>query len=250
MIAYSSMTVKEACDEVLSKISHFQSSMNLDYKTVWMFMNRARREVFARTLPFKDEAYIRSIDIANGQALPADFTRPLRVILRDTGTPGSEFAEARKAFPKEYWTVTNAARPHSFNQATAQFPVYTIWGNLNNPNDDRTFIYLSPTVLTGKLEYYAEYADLPSTVQGDPIDTAPLNVPYEFESLVIDVTLLRCYAKVAEQEKLTETFMRVQREYSELLSTYAAKRQTEAINQKALLNPEPSQTISTVQPIR
>ena len=147
MILYSSMTVREAIDEILDKVSQLQTATNLDYKTVWMFLNRARREVFARTIAYKDSSYVKTVSVTNGIALPADFTRKLRVILQDGA---GEFVEARFVAPQEWWRLTNTARQHTVAAATPRFPVYTIWGSTNNVNDDNVHFYCWPQTLTGK----------------------------------------------------------------------------------------------------
>lgn len=243
MIVYSSLTVREAIDKALDRVSQFQTRLNLDYKTVWRFLNNSRREMYAKVMPFKDFAFVRTVSgLGNLTALPADFTRPVRVMLR-VGT--GNFEEARYVTPKEWWRVTNAARPHTVNQGTARFPVWTMWGTDENVNtgDDRIFFYCFPANATGYMEYHASYGDLPLAA-GDPVDTATLDVPYEFEGLVIDGVLERIYAKIGDKDKLVQTYRRVQQEHARIRQTYAVQRQTEAINQEALLNPEPSQTIS------
>lgn len=242
MILYSSMTVREAIDEVLDKVSQLQTATNLDYKTAWMFLNRARREVFARTLAYKDSSYVKKAAVSNGSLIPADFTRKLRVILHDGA---DEYVEARFSAPQEWWRLTNSLRPHTVSRATVRFPVYTIWGSNNNVNDDRQYFYCSPTSMTGYLEYYAAYSDLPVDANNDPIDSASLNVPYEYENLVIQATLIRCYARLAESEKMQETFIAMQSEYAKLKRNYMTSRITNAINQQALVDPQPSMTPST-----
>jgi len=237
MILYSSMTVREAIDEILDKVSQLQTATNLDYKTVWMFLNRARREVFARTLAYKDSSYIKIANVSDSTQLPLDFTRKLRVILQDGS---GEFVEARFAAPQEWWKLTNAVRPHTVARATPRFPIYTLWGATNNIADDRAYFYCWPTNMTGKLEYYAAYGDLPVDVNGDPLDASPLNVPYEFENLVIQAALLRCYGRLAERDKLQETYVAVQAEYAKLARNSAASKATNAINQQALVDPQPS----------
>jgi len=241
MIQYSSMTVGEAIDEILDKVSQFQTATNLDYKTVWMFLNRARREVFARTLPFKDYSYIKRVAISNGDALPVDFTRVVRVLLK---SGSNELTAARKAVPKEWWTISNVSRPNLINGASPRFPVYMVWGSTNAPTDDHVHIYTAPSSTTGILEYYAAFADLAVDGNGDPLATATLNVPYEFENLVIQSALLRCYARIAEKNQLAATFQEVQAQYQKLMKNYVAGKATDAINQRALTDPEPSQTPS------
>lgn len=242
MILYSSMTVREAIDEVLDKVSQLQTATNLDYKTVWMFLNRGRREVFARTLPYKDSSYITTVDVSDATQIPFDFTRKVRVILQEGS---GEYVEARFAAPQEWWRLTNGVRPHTVARATPRFPIYTIWGSTNAVADDRIYFYCWPQNLTGKLEYYAAYSDLPVDPNGDPIDTASLNVPYEYENLVIQSTLIRCYGRLAEQDKLQETFVAMQAEYAKLNKNFLAGKTTNAINQKALIDPQPSMAPST-----
>jgi len=137
-VNYSSMTVREAIDRVMDRVSLFDAGTRLDYKTVWMFLNRARREIFARLLPYKDYAFIMHTQGGHGTALPADFTRVVRVISQQ----GSEYVEARQAAPQDWWRVTNTVRPHSFNHATVGSPVYVLWGDItvggNAPANDNS----------------------------------------------------------------------------------------------------------------
>ncbi len=241
MIQYQSMTVGEALDEILDKVSQFQTASNLDTLTVWMFLNRARREVFARTLPFKESAYIKRANITNGAALPSDYTRPVRVLLR---SGSGEYSEARAAQPKEWWTLTNTSRPNLINGATTKYPIYMVWGGTSATDDD-VHIYCAPSGVTGIIEYYAAYGDLPKDGGGNPDLTASLNVPYEFENLVIQSALLRCYSRIAEKGKLAEAFENVQAEYAKLRMNFANKIATDATNIKSLVDPEPSQTPGT-----
>lgn len=242
MIIYSPMIVREAIDKALAQVSQYQTGINLDYKTVWRFLNNARREMYARVIPFKDFAFIRSISISNNTALPADFTKIVRVMLR---SPGGQLIEARRAAPKEWWRVTNIARPHTVDQASQGSPVYTLWGARNTPTEDRVIFYCSPASMTGVLEYYASYGDLPLDVNGDPVDTATLNVPYEFENLIISSVLERIYAKIGEKELLARTFKDVQSEIVRLRKVFTAQKTTEGINLNSLVDPEPSRTPST-----
>jgi len=241
VITYSSMTVNEAVDGIMRRVSQLQTRTNLDLKTVWSYLNNARREVFARTLPLKEYAYIKSFAVTNGAALPADFDRKVIVTLKDPAD--TEYVEAREVAPKEWWTLTNGLRPHARNAASRHYPVYTIWGptwaSANDLTDDKVHIYVSPSNVTGFIEYYAVYSDLPLDGSNEPDMAATLNIPYEFENLVIHSTLIRCYAKMAERELLADTYRRVQQEYAKLGMLYTATNQTEAVNQAALVNPEP-----------
>lgn len=237
MILPSSMTVKEALDQVMRRVAQLQTRSNLDYKVAWNFLNNARREVFARTLPFKDYAYTKTVAVLNGTALPADFTRVVRVILKDPAD--SKYVEARRAAAKEWWHISNTLRPDSRVAASRRYPAYTIWGSKDDFNDDNIYIYLGPSNQTGYLEYVAAYGDLPLDVNNEPDQTATLNVPLEFENVVIQSTLVRCFTKMAEPQLLADTMQRTQMEYAKLGLLYVARTTTQAINIESLTNPEP-----------
>ncbi len=237
MILPSSMTVKEALDQVMRRVSQLQTRSNLDYKIAWNFLNNARREVFARTLPFKDYAYTKTIAISNATALPADFTRVVRVILKDPAD--TKYVSARRAAAKEWWRVSNTLRPDSRIAATRRYPAYTVWGSEDDFQDDAQYIYTAPSNETGYLEYVAAYSDLPLDVNGEPDLTATLNIPLEFENIVIQSTLVRCFSKMAERELLADTMRRTQMEYAKLGLLYVAKGVTSAVNAESLTNPEP-----------
>ena len=253
-VNYSSMTVREAVDRVMDKVSMFETGTKLDYKTVWMFLNRARREIFARILPYKDYAFITNTASAHGTRMPADFSRVVRVISQDGS---NEYVEARQAAPQDWWRVTNTVRPHSYNHATLGSPVYVLWGELimgtnvantdnslalapNTNNADRVVLYHRPTTMTLFVEYYGSYGDLPVNGAGDPVDTATLNIPYEYENLCILMTLWRCYGRLQDKNRLMDTYKQVLQEEQRLAKVYTVKKQTEAITMQSLLNPEPS----------
>lgn len=243
MILPSSMTVKEALDQVMRRVSQLQTRSNLDYKIAWNFLNNARREVFARTLPFKDYAYTKSVAITDGASLPADYTRTVRVILKDPAD--TNYVEARHAAAKEWWKISNTLRTDKNVSASRRYPAYTIWGSIDDLADDNIYIRIAPTNETGFLEYVAAYGDLPLDVNNEPDTTATLDIPLEFETLVIQSTLVRCYVKLAERELLADTMLRTQNEYAKLGLVFMAKGATEAINIESLVNPEPINLPST-----
>lgn len=225
MITYSSMTLKQAIDEIMLRVRKLSTSVNFDRQLATMYLNRARRTAMAISLPTKDWAYVKSVAIANGTELPQDFVRPLRVMLKDPGA--TEFTSARKLAPEEWWTLTNSHRPHSFVAATNSYPVFTLWGSDDSSvsawNAKGLVIKVAPSTVTGTLEYYAEYADM-------SLETDTLNVPYEIENLVILLALSSIYQKVGEQAKAVETYKQYQQGIMEIRQNDIKMRQVAGIN--------------------
>lgn len=243
MIAYSRMTLKEAIDEVFIRSGQSRTSSNLDYGTVRRFVQNARREMLNRTVPFNDYAFIKSFDITqHKEILPADYIRPVRVIL---GDGESEYAEARRVDPREWNILVDGNRTHSFNAATPNEPVFMIWANDVTDNaqwsQTRMAIWVGPVTLTGFLEYYAQYDDASLLA-----DTDLLNVPADSENLLINLTLQRVFSKMEDRERLMSAVQMVQKMYAELEAVRRANEVTEAINVESLIDPEPAQVPPTV----
>ncbi len=247
MIQYSSMTLQEAIDEVMNRAGQFRTATNLDWQTVRMFVNRARREVLNTTLPYKDWAYIEQVPILHGGikgqpgGVPEDYIRFVRVILRDPSGAG-EYHEARYADPREFYTLANWRNRQSWNHATVDNPVFTLWGAINSvPPEDGLIFYAAPNAdhqtgtapegfsyytgapLEGFMDCYRGLRDLTLAAE-------VLSVPYEFENAVILGATLRCYHKLGELQKLELTQRAAFGEMRRIRELTAAKRETERIN--------------------
>lgn len=240
MIIYSSMTLKQAVDEVMLRIAKLTTSANFDYQLAVMYLNRARRDAMATSLPFKDWSYVKSVAITNSTELPQDFMMVARVILKDPAA--EDYREARRLDPKEWWTMTNTHRPHSWNGANNLNPVYTIWGSddvsTETWNSKGLVAKVGPSTVTGFMEYYAEYGDMSA-------DTDTLNVPYEYENLVIMMAIERIYSKLGETAKGQSVYQEWQQGIMSLRKQLIAKRQSEALNVQSLTSNMPT-TIQSV----
>jgi len=240
MISYSSMTLKQAADEVMLRIAKLTTSANFDYQLAVMYLNRARRDAMATSLPFKDWSYIKTFAISNNIELPQDFIGVARVILKDPAA--EDYREARRLDPKEWWTMTNTHRAHSWNGANNLNPVYTIWGSDDSStetwNSKGLVIKVGPSTVSGYIEYYAEYGDMSA-------DSDTLNVPYEFENLVIMMAVDRIYHKLGETAKAPAIYKEWQNGIMTLRKQLIAKRQSEGLNVQSLTSNMPT-TIQSV----
>lgn len=241
MIAYSSMTLKEAIDEIMIRVSKLTTSANFDYQLAVMYINRARREAMATSLPFKDWSYIKpGFAITNNTELPQDYVDKVRVMLKSPAD--TDYIEARRVDPKEWWTLTNTVRPHSWNGANDLNPIYTVWGSDDSDveawSNKGMVIKVAPSTAVGYIEYYAEYGDL-------SLDTDTLNVPYEYENLIIAMTMVRIYQKLGETSKAMDMYKQYQNGIMDIRKRSIAKRQTEGIN----LQTQTSNIPTTVQSV-
>lgn len=230
------MTLKQATDEIMVRISKLTTSSNFDYLLATMYLNRARREVMSMSLPFKDWAYTKTgFAVSNNTELPQDYTGIIRVMLKD---PAAQYyQEARRVEPKEWWTLTNTVRPHSWNGASNLNPIYTIWGSddvsTTNWSNKGLIMMVAPSTVVGFIDYQAEYGDMTN-------DTDVLNVPYEFENMVIMMALERIYQKLAETEKGMANYKVYQTALMDTRRQLIAKRQTQAINLQTQTSPMPT----------
>jgi len=236
MIQYSSMTLRQATDEIMLRVRKLSTSVNFDTQLASMYISEARRMAMAMSLPFKDYAYIKTFAVSNGVELPQDFVCEVRTLLKDPSV--DEYSEARKADVREWWTLTNTVRPHSFNNATLNYPAYTIWGSDDSDaavwNSKGMVVLVAPTTTVGIIEYYAEYGDM-------VLDTETLNVPYEFENLIILLALVSIYAKIGEPNRAVETYKSYQEGIMKIRLNEIARRNTETHNIQSLALPVPTQ---------
>lgn len=239
MIAISSMTLAEAVDEFQIRAGDALTNANLDWGTIVRYLSDARREVFGKTSGYKEWSYIRSVDgVTHLTPVPADFIRPVRVIVySDEEEPGRK-AEARQTDPREWETVAGAVARHSFVRATAIQPAYMVWSNgiQGDPTWAATMPawWLAPTTVSAYVEYVAAYGDDLTT------DASTLNVPVEMENLLINTALLRFLTDVNDQSRAQQLWGEVRSSYAKLRAEFSASLQTEAINLNALPNPEPA----------
>jgi hypothetical protein len=232
MITYSNMTLKRCYDLVMLKATSHRTPENLDWGTVVKYINRAWKEVLIKTLPYKDWAYKLTTTITHGGLLPVSYLKGIRVLVSPTGNP--PFTEARYVDAREYFTLSNWQRKQQWNACTVQNPIYTLWGHLpvapNTDNQAEVSIFLAPNTdhqtgvapagfsyetnnMAGIMEYYGIPIDL--TTDGDI-----LPVPYEFENLVVLLTLIRVFSKTADTNLMQSLQQQIGAETQKLLELY------------------------------
>ncbi|KKN79174.1 hypothetical protein LCGC14_0341910 [marine sediment metagenome] len=230
MVSYSNITLGEVFHEVISAINKYRSGMNIDYTTITNFVNRAVIEVVTKTLPFKDWAYVSSVNVTNQMQLPVNYLKYQRVLLSEDGD--YPYQEARYVDIREYYTLTNWLNGHSWNRSSEEKPVFTIWGTGLRPTiflapntDYQTGIQPSGHIydtinVSGILEYHPS----PDKVS---LATDRLPIPYEFEDMVILSTIMRMYAKIGASQLLQNTQMKFIEETSKISELFVEKRRTE-----------------------
>lgn len=257
-IQYSPKTLQQATDQVMLLASQHKTAINLDWQTAALFVNRAVREVVSKTLPYKDWSDISTVTVTNGGLLPANFIRPIRLLVSAGGEP--PFREARFVDVEDFFSLSNWYRKQSLNAASTLFPIYTLWGPrdiaVNTPAAQSTLrIYIAPytnslftnetgtapagysyytgTELSGQLDCYLLPTDLTN-----PASVLP--VSYEYEGLVIMYALMRVYAKIENYAKLQEVQKQSTEEQMRLRKEFMEKRDKERETLEALLDaPQP-----------
>lgn len=240
-IAYSSMTVRQAVDEVLLRMKQARTATNMDYGTVLKMLQESRRNLAAIIAPFKEYALIKTAAVTHQGVLPSDFIMPVRAILQ---AAAAEYTEARRIDPREHNELTNTSRPHSFGAGTTSNPVYMIWVNTETATptwaETNMAFWCHPTTLTGEIDYVAFYGDTDADADGES-----LNVPAETENLLINLTLERCFFRVGEQAKMAAAYKKVQQDVMGMRARTMASSVTEAIEIQSLINTEPTQVPAT-----
>lgn len=251
------MLVREVIDIIQDQLSLYEDRTKVDGKTIWRFLNNARREVFSRMLPVKEQGFTKVVQLGHGSPLPADFSRVIRVY----ATTSVGIVECRQADPREWWDVTNPVRQKSFTSGNARSPVYCLWGEiltggrvsrldntlgilpltLTDPNRDKVFFYISPSV-SATMEYNGNYADLPVDVNGNPDLGVSIQVPYEYEELVLLLTKWRCFLKVMDKAKWISLNQTMMSEEQRLRKAFIAREQTKSQELLTLIAPQPSVT--------
>lgn len=229
------MTFKSAIDEVLLRCEQLRIAINLDSQHVRRFIASARREVMALAQPFKDWAFIKHFAIADGIELPQDFIAPVRVQLKTS--LATTYTDSRRLDVREWQRLTATTGGNTYNQALAVQPVYMLWGASDAADADfatkGVVIYVAPAGVSGYIEYSASYDD--SAIADD--DT--LNVPYEYENLVILSALVRVAMKSGELDKLGDNYAQYQTGLGRLQRRTIARLQTEGISLETQTGTEP-----------
>lgn len=228
MIAYRNSTLSEMITGVLVKAKQHRVAENIDYETVRIFVNRAVREVVTRTWSFKRWGYYGSIPVVNGSLLPQEYIKFMRVILHNGD---NIYKEARYADVKEFWTVTDINRGNAWNVRSDLSPIFTIWGNVdinpyNAPTAPDTRIWIRPTNYVGVLDCYMYPPELIN-------DNDVVQIPYDFEELVLNLALVRLLYKLNSFSVIAAIEPAIQEEMKRITtaaqtSDYTEKRELDA----------------------
>lgn len=200
---------------------------------------------------------------SDGRILPANFLRPKRVILRPSDAADTDtYTEARFVDVKEFFTLSDWYKRQTHNRATVQNPIYTIWGqqgtalfpNANSlPTQSVPRFYCAPytnavfndqtgTVPTG-FSYYTGgelegFMDAYLAPQDVSAYTDILPVPFEFEELVITLTILRVLVKM-EETNLMFYKMKSAEELAKAKRRYLEYKQTDRIQLESFVDTVP-----------
>lgn len=279
MIQYSRMTLKEAVDEVLLRMGQHRTAINLDWDTIAMFVNRAIRETLTKTLPYKEWCYMSTLKVttnpfilpteANGVAGGASFMSAIRLVLPHRVSDDLlTYTEARQVDAKEFFTLSDWYKGHSWNAAKFKSPIYCLWGSraASSPEAVQTSarLYVAPFSST-------VFSNMPDFTQA-PFTTPPMDryvrstdeivsndrpglldcilaparltsetqlvpVPYEFENLVILYALARALAKVNAKSQMVETVAKATEETARVAQMYAQKRATQKLDLESFVDP-------------
>jgi hypothetical protein len=200
---------------------------------------------------------------ADGRIMPTNYIRFKRVILRPSNAEdGDTYAEARYVDPKEFFTLSDWYKRQTHNRATVQNPIFTIWGQQGTtlypaansiPTQSVPRFYCAPytnavftdqtgTVPTGftyytggELEGFMEAYLAPQDVTAYA-DVLP--IPYEFEELVITLTILRVLVKM-EVTNLAFYKQKSADELAKAKKRYLEFRQTDRIQLESFVDTVP-----------
>ena len=229
MIPYSHMTLDDLYHNVIIRAGILRGVENISYEMVRRMAIRAVQEAVATTIPYKEWAYIKytTDGLSNGGALPIeDFTQAIKVVEIDIDLDEDPIVERigveyRRVSPKEYFTLTNSTNSHSWNKSVNSSPIYTIWGQ-----GGALRIYFEPSIDRICRVYYPS---IPHTISRDGSHLIP--IPYEYEELVILLTLTRLYVKIGELDMLEKLYTRINQERKRIYTTVAVKKE---ISKRAL----------------
>ena len=233
MIAYGNMTLQQAYDTVVMRLSRYRSAINTDWSTIVRSINRAIREAVLMHLPYKEWVNNYTLAVTHRLVLPLNYLAPIRVLLSVNGLP--PYMEARRTDPREFYQINSWYGKNPWNQGVNFMPAYTIWGEVVL-GIKRQVIHVSPNAdfetaaapagyayngvtMSGMMEYYA----VPPFIT---LQTAVLPVAYEMEDLVVMLALERTLAKFGELNEVTQAHVLVEKEKARLVELYKEKKRT------------------------
>lgn len=268
------MTLGQAVETVELFLGDKINAESFDFTTMAMYVNKALREVQSKLMPYKEWAYISTVKItSNPMSLTLDvnngesFIDAVTVMLPYHHPPTSSkpngydtYVEARRCSGKEFFGLTDRDHAHKWNLASFSSPVYCIWGGIDLPvraefsewqPTDGLMIYLAPykpTVFNNKIlgegyEFPVDgpfgYLDCLLTPRNYTQPSDILNIPVEYEDLMIIGAMARVVNKMADLDKLTSSFVAINEAYSTAWRSVNDKIIGEKISLESLDNPRP-----------
>jgi hypothetical protein len=219
MINYAPMTLLQAYNEIVDRLGHYRNAENTDWGTIVKCVNRAVIEVCAKSLPYKDWAYITKLNIQDGTLLPREYMNYSRCLVQNLS---GDLREARFVDVREYWNLTDPNRKHAWNMSLSQKPIFTIWGT-GAPS--RLTIYISPQA-DGLLEYHT----IPNSLSQEADE---LPVPFEYQHYVVLSALTRVVSRFADLQYLVSIQKDIQ---GELVKMNIRHNETKTVKKRELDN--------------
>lgn len=207
MIGYTNITAGEVYEAAIAQIGRHRLPENIGFADVFALINRAIQEIYVIALPLNLWHFISTMDVQHRTVLPRNMSKPIRVLVSETGTP--PYRDCRYVHPREWHLTTDWNSANEWRRATAEKPVYTIWGTgqtmmiMIYPNTEYQTgtvpdnHYYSTANYSGIMEYHSMPAEV--TSRGDVI-----NVPVQCEDMVVLSTTIRLLAKMDPQQSLIE----------------------------------------------
>lgn len=230
MRQYSRMMAMDIFKEVILRLGKLRNAENIDWGTFVHALNHTIDEILMHTLPLKDWAYVNTIQVADAMPLGVMFIEPIRVLISATGQP--PFIEARKVDVREWSTIVNwQQQRHSWNQSSPNNPVYMIWGNT---------MYLHPTTLWGE-PVAATFSGLMDCYMYPPRITTQrqlINIPYDFEELLIMNVMMRLMFKLDNSNAIQELYVSMQTERQKVISQYMQRQQSAKRELESFVEPK------------
>ena len=231
MLNYTQLTMARLVEEVTYRLTQFRNEVNLDYYTIAHLANHAVNEIMTKSLPYKDWAYISTVNVADGTILPREFLKAIRVMLFGA----TKNIEARYSTPMELSNVTDTFYGVSHNTALLIQPLYTIWGKIESAppfTPSEAIIYLRPVTMTGIMDCYV-------APQFNYAENYQIPIPYEFEESVLSGTLFRVLQRIGLSKEAGIVYSMIEQERVKALGRIKEQEKTKVMNLDSFSLPVP-----------
>lgn len=253
MIQYSNRTLGDVYQEVVIRLGTLRTGENLDYRTIVNLINYSVKEIVSKYLPFKEWTNRYNTYISDQSLVPLNLIKPIRVLLSVSGL--APYNEARRVDVRELYNLMSWEKRNSWNRASVLNPVYAFWGfpDPGNLTPSRK-ILLAPNVRyqigvsppyfeydTQNVSGYMEYYGMPYALSdvGDRIQ-----LPYEFEDMVVPLTLSRVYYKLGLIDMMTNIYTTIAAQVGKIRQRYEERTVVPAMDSVSYLEP----TIPNIPP--